>query len=85
MGAKDALVKIRNLKVGLPDTFAYYDMKEFEKGFKQSCAFSPRVIKQNRGTMGEGIWLVWLESKLLRHLWREGANRPRSSEVDGNE
>ena len=63
MGAKDALVKIKNLKVGLPDTFAYYTKKEFDAGFKKSCAFSPRVIKQNRGTGGEGIWLVWLESK----------------------
>lgn len=63
MGAKDALVKIKDLKCGLPDTFSYYDRKSFEEGFKKSCAFSPRVIKQNRGTAGEGIWLVWLESK----------------------
>ena len=63
MGAKDALVKIKNLKVGLHDTFAYYSKKEFDAGFKKSCAFSPRVIKQNRGTAGEGIWLVWLESR----------------------
>jgi len=63
MGAKDALVRIKDLNCGLPDTFAYYDKKSFDEGFKKSCAFSPRVIKQNKGTSGEGIWLVWLESK----------------------
>ena len=41
----------------------YYDKKAFDEGFKKSCAFSPRVVKQNKGTSGEGIWLVWLESK----------------------
>jgi len=63
MGAKDALVKIRQLSCGLMDTFAYYTKAELEKGFKKSMAFQPRVIKQNRGSAGEGIWLVWLEGK----------------------
>lgn len=26
MGAKDALVKIRDLSCGMPDTYAYYDI-----------------------------------------------------------
>ncbi|EGB09119.1 hypothetical protein AURANDRAFT_12246, partial [Aureococcus anophagefferens] len=60
MGAKDALVKIANLKCGLPDTFAYYDAATFEARFKQTMAFQPRVLKQNRGSAGEGIWLCWL-------------------------
>mmetsp|Transcript_26659 Transcript_26659/g.54572 ORF Transcript_26659/g.54572 Transcript_26659/m.54572 type:complete len:473 (+) Transcript_26659:66-1484(+) len=63
MGAKDALVKIKELDVGLPDTFSYFDKKSFDEGIKKSLAFSPRVIKQNRGHAGEGVWLVWLESK----------------------
>ena len=63
MGAKDALVNIRNLKCGLPDTYAYYDAAELEKTLKKTCAFQPRVIKQNRGSAGEGIWLVWLADK----------------------
>ena len=62
MGAKDALVMIKELNCGLVDTFAYYDAKELEEGFKKTCAFQPRVIKQNRGSAGEGIWLVWLDS-----------------------
>merc|ERR1719409_1651936 len=60
MGAKDALVKIANLGCGLVDTLAYYTEEELYAGFKKTCAFQPRVIKQNRGSAGEGIWLCWL-------------------------
>jgi len=63
MGAKDALVQIRNMKCGLPDTFAYYDAETLASTFKQTMAFQPRVIKQNRGSAGEGIWLCWLMDK----------------------
>ena len=63
MGAKDALVKIGKLGCGLPDTLAYYDAEALEKGFKACCAYQPRVIKQNRGSAGEGIWLCWLAKK----------------------
>merc|ERR1711990_73576 len=63
MGAKDALVKIANLGCGLVDTLAYYTEEELIAGFKKTCAFQPRVIKQNRGSSGEGIWLCWLQGK----------------------
>merc|ERR1719375_2496185 len=63
MGAKDALVKIGKLGCGLPDTLAYYDADALAKGFKGCCAYQPRVIKQNRGSAGEGIWLCWLAQK----------------------
>merc|ERR1719440_297045 len=60
MGAKDALCKIANMNCGLVDTLAYYTVDELTTGFKKTCAFQPRVIKQNRGSAGEGIWLWWL-------------------------
>jgi len=63
MGAKDALVKIGHLNCGLEDTYAYYTEAELIAGFKKTCAFQPRVIKQNRGSAGEGIWLCWLANK----------------------
>eukprot|EP00434_Breviolum_minutum_P029249 symbB.v1.2.025871.t1/scaffold2543.1/size76562/3 len=62
MGAKDALCKIANLGIGLPDTLAYYSPDEFAAGFKKTMAFQPRVIKQNRGSSGEGIWIIKLKS-----------------------
>ena len=63
MGAKDALVHISKLNCGLEDTYAYYTEEELFVGFKKTCAFQPRVLKQNRGSAGEGIWLCWLWDK----------------------
>ena len=63
MGAKDALVNIGKLNCGLEDTYAYYSEADLIEGFKKTCAFQPRVIKQNRGSAGEGIWLCWLWDK----------------------
>merc|ERR1719502_953087 len=62
MGAKDALCKIANLNIGLEDTLAYYTAEEFAEGFKKTMKFQPRVIKQNRGSAGEGIWIIKLQS-----------------------
>merc|ERR1719221_1575902 len=61
MGAKDALCKVANLNIGLPDTLAYYSEEEFITGFKKTMAFQPRVLKQNRGSSGEGIWIIKLK------------------------
>jgi hypothetical protein len=63
MGAKDALCKIANMGCGLVDTFAYYDEETLKTEFKKTMAFQPRVIKQNRGSAGEGIWLCWIANE----------------------
>ena len=63
MGAKDALVKIGKLNCGMEDTYAYYSADELITGFKKTCAFQPRVIKQNRGSSGEGIWIIKLKDR----------------------
>merc|ERR1711912_105408 len=60
-GAKDALCKIKDMHIGLPDTEAYYDEASFAAGFRKTMAFQPRVIKQNRGSFGEGIWIIKLK------------------------
>mmetsp|Transcript_66572 Transcript_66572/g.192833 ORF Transcript_66572/g.192833 Transcript_66572/m.192833 type:complete len:731 (+) Transcript_66572:57-2249(+) len=62
MGAKDALCKVARLSIGLPDTFAYYSPESFSEGFKKTMAFQPRVVKQNRGSSGEGIWIIKLKA-----------------------
>jgi hypothetical protein len=61
MGAKDALTKIAHLNIGLEDTLTYYEEQAFIDGFKKTMAFQPRVIKQNRGSAGEGIWIIKLK------------------------
>merc|ERR1719199_1729399 len=61
MGAKDALTKIATLNIGLEDTLTYYEEAAFIEGFKKTMAYQPRVIKQNRGSSGEGIWIIKLK------------------------
>merc|ERR1719506_1193240 len=56
MGAKDALTKIC-----LEDTLTYYENAAFIEGFKKTMAYQPRVVKQNRGSAGEGIWIIKLK------------------------
>jgi hypothetical protein len=63
MGAKDALVKIKHLQVGIQDTSVYTTPEQLWEGFRMSIAFQPRVIKQNRGSQGEGIWICKLQDE----------------------
>lgn len=75
MGAKDALTKIREMDFGLKDTLGYYSPADMEKGFKETIAFQPRVVKQNRGSAGEGIWIIKLkdESKYCKTFQERSA------------
>ncbi len=57
-GAKDALVKLASTSLVPDDTFAYYDMESFSKTFPVSLSHGVRVLKQNRGSTGSGIWRV---------------------------
>merc|ERR1740121_1357517 len=63
MGAKDALTKIREMPFGLQDTLGYYSPEEMKTGFPKTIAFQKRVVKQNRGSAGEGIWIIELKDK----------------------
>ena len=57
-GAKDALVKIRDTALVPNDTFVYYDMDAFRAEFPTALSYGIRVLKQNRGSTGSGIWRV---------------------------
>merc|ERR1712061_345321 len=54
---------IRDMDFGLPDTLGYYSPDEMKKGFLKTIAFQKRVVKQNRGSAGEGIWIIELKEK----------------------
>merc|ERR1719343_514183 len=62
MGAKDALCQIKDMDFGLEDTLGYYSPDDISKGLRKTVAFQPRVVKQNRGSAGEGIWIIKLKS-----------------------
>lgn len=57
-GAKDALVKLNDTPLVPADTHAYYEVEELFKTFPTSLSYGERVLKQNRGSTGEGIWRV---------------------------
>ena len=60
-GAKDALVKLRHTSMVPDDTYAYYTQDEFVSQFPTSLSLGERVLKQNRGSTGTGIWRVSVE------------------------
>ena len=59
-GAKDALVKLRDMEMVPTDTYVYYNTDDFQKSFPSVLATGIRVLKQNRGSTGSGIWRVEL-------------------------
>ncbi|ATP38878.1 hypothetical protein CSE16_01940 [Solibacillus sp. R5-41] len=66
-GAKDALVKLRHTSLVPEDTFAYYTIEEFKSAFPKALATGERVLKQNRGSTGEGIWRVQVVDSLAEN------------------
>ena len=48
MGAKDALVKIRDLSCSRPDTYAYYDIATFKQSFPTTIAQGMYISRCSR-------------------------------------
>ena len=63
-GAKDALVKLASTDLVPDDTYAYYSIEKFRDTFPISLSYGERVLKQNRGSTGEGIWRVQIEDQI---------------------
>jgi hypothetical protein len=66
MGVKEVLHRTRHLGWGT-DTRLYRTFAEFRDGFPaQLRSAGPRVVKQNRGNAGQGIWKVeWREQPAI--------------------
>jgi hypothetical protein len=62
MGVKEVLYSTRHLGWG-SETRLYRGIEEFRDGFPSHLrSEGPRVIKQNRGNAGQGVWKVeWLD------------------------
>ncbi|MGJ4050371.1 Cj0069 family protein [Corynebacterium macclintockiae] len=80
-GAKDALVKLNDTELVPGDTAAYYDVDSFHKTFPTSLSYGERVLKQNRGSTGSGIWRVQLEDKQLAETVEPGAALPLDTKL----
>ncbi|WKD59742.1 Cj0069 family protein [Corynebacterium caspium] len=75
-GAKDALVKLKDTSLVPSDTHAYYEVEEFHKTFPTSLSYGERVLKQNRGSTGEGIWRVRIADPELAAAVEPGTALP---------
>ncbi|MGE7675055.1 Cj0069 family protein [Lysinibacillus sp. NPDC094403] len=67
-GSKDVLSKLSSTNLVPDDTFAYYSIEAFKAQFPTSLAITERVLKQNRGSTGEGIWRVKLVEPLAEGI-----------------
>lgn len=57
-GAKNAVEKLKGTPIVPKDVFTYYDFDALKEKFPESLKKGVRVLKQNRGSAGEGIWRV---------------------------
>jgi hypothetical protein len=58
LGAKDVLTKLAGTGLVPDDTYAYYDFESLWTSLPLTLAGGDRVLKQNRGSTGEGIWHI---------------------------
>lgn len=80
-GAKDALVKLNDTDLVPSDTAAYYEVEDFHKTFPTTLSYGERVLKQNRGSTGSGIWRVQLADKNLAETVEPGTALPLDTKV----
>lgn len=57
-GAKNSVEKLKGTAVVPEDVYTYYDFDTLKENFPKSLVSGVRVLKQNRGSTGEGIWRV---------------------------
>ena len=80
-GAKDALVKLNGTDLVPSDTAAYYEVEALHETFPTSLSYGERVLKQNRGSTGEGIWRVQLADKELAASVEPGTALPLDTKL----
>lgn len=57
-GAKNSVERLKGTDIVPDDVYTYYDFDTLKENFPKSLAKGIRVLKQNRGSTGEGIWRV---------------------------
>ncbi|MCG8330216.1 MAG: Cj0069 family protein [Chitinophagales bacterium] len=57
-GAKNSIERLKGTDIVPDDVYTYYDFDTLKEMFPKSLHKGVRVIKQNRGSTGEGIWRV---------------------------
>lgn len=62
-GAKNSVERLKGTEIVPDDVYAYSSFDEFKENFPKTLVKGTRVIKQNRGSTGEGVWRVELKGK----------------------
>lgn len=62
-GAKNAVEKLRGTELVPEDVYTYYDFETFKQNLPVTLLKGVRVLKQNRGSTGDGIWRVEVVDK----------------------
>ena len=57
-GAKNSVEKLKGSPIVPDDVYTYYDFDTMKAELPKSLLKGVRVVKQNRGSTGEGIWRV---------------------------
>ncbi len=57
-GAKNSVERLKGTDLVPEDVYTYYDFDALKEHFPKSLSNGVRVLKQNRGSTGEGIWRV---------------------------
>lgn len=57
-GAKNSVEKLKGTSIVPSDVYTYYDFDQLKENLPKTLKKNVRVIKQNRGSTGEGIWKV---------------------------
>ena len=59
-GAKNSVERLKGTEIVPEDVYTYYDFEALKNSFPKTLKKGVRVLKQNRGSTGEGIWRVEL-------------------------
>ncbi len=90
-GAKNAIEKLKGTDLVPEDVYAYYDFETFKNNIPSTLAKNTRVLKQNRGSTGEGIWRVevmtengnaWSSEEPLPHNTKVKCTEARDNHVE---
>jgi len=57
-GAKNSVQRLKGTPIAPNDVYTYYDFDDLKDNFPKTLKNGVRVLKQNRGSTGEGIWKV---------------------------
>ncbi len=61
-GAKDVVERLKGTALVPKDVYCYYEFEDLKTKFPKILAHGERVLKQNRGSAGEGIWRVQVKN-----------------------